>query len=82
MDITASFVDAQDEDGYVWIRRFQDEAHSQALYAAVYQHDRWKNEIGPAVHNLLTPEKTLVTGVLPTPPRPCAAPLRAGLVSG
>ncbi|MGW2254790.1 NIPSNAP family protein [Kitasatospora sp. NPDC001660] len=70
MDVTASFVDAQDEDGYVWIRRFEDEAHSEALYAAVYQHDRWKNEIGPVVHGLLIPEKSVVTRVTPTPSSP------------
>ncbi|NUQ96073.1 MAG: NIPSNAP family containing protein [Streptomyces sp.] len=72
MDVTASFVDAQDEDGYVWIRRFEDEAHSQALYAAVYQHDRWKNELSAVVYGLLIPEKTVVTRMAPTP----ASPLR------
>ncbi|MEH0416640.1 hypothetical protein [Streptomyces sp. B21-083] len=68
MDVTASFVDAEDEDGYVWIRRFEDEA----LYAAVYEHDRWKNEIGPVVYGLLIPEKSVVTRLVPTP----ASPLR------
>ncbi|MEU1710804.1 NIPSNAP family containing protein [Streptomyces sp. NPDC005706] len=72
MDVIASFVDAQDEDGYLWIRRFEDEAHSDAPYAAVYQHDRRKNEIGPVVHGLLIPEKTVVARVVPTP----ASPLR------
>ncbi|MFI9272252.1 NIPSNAP family protein [Kitasatospora sp. NPDC052896] len=72
MDVTASFVDAQGEDGYVWIRRFEDETQSEALHAAVYQHDRWKNEIGPVVHSLLLPEKSVVTRVLPT----SASPLR------
>ncbi|MFI1770004.1 NIPSNAP family protein [Streptomyces sp. NPDC020800] len=72
MDVTASFVDVQDEDGYVWIRRFENASHSEALYAAVYDHDRWKNEIGPVVHGLLIPEKTVVTRVAPT----SASPLR------
>ncbi|MFB9572687.1 NIPSNAP family containing protein [Streptomyces yanii] len=72
MGVTASFVDTQDEDGYVWMRRFEDEVQSEGLYAAVYQHDRWKNEIGPVVHDLLIPEKTVVTRVVPTP----ASPLR------
>jgi hypothetical protein len=72
MDVTASFVDAEDEDGYVWIRRFEDEGQSEALYAAVYQHDRWRNEIGPVVYGLLIPEKSVVTRVVPTP----ASPLR------
>ncbi|MFF2546234.1 NIPSNAP family protein [Kitasatospora sp. NPDC058063] len=72
MDVTASFIDDQNEDGYVWIRRFEDEARSEALCAAVYDSDRWKNEIGPIVDGLLIPEKTVVTRVTPTP----ASPLR------
>jgi hypothetical protein len=72
MDVTASFFDAEDEDGYVWMRRFEDEGQSEALYAAVYQHERWKNEIGPVVYDLLIRERTVVTRVTPTP----ASPLR------
>ncbi|WP_345517057.1 NIPSNAP family containing protein [Streptomyces yanii] len=33
MGVTASFVDTQDEDGYVWMRRFEDEVQSEGLYA-------------------------------------------------
>ncbi|MGW1197941.1 NIPSNAP family protein [Streptomyces sp. NPDC002536] len=72
MDVTASFTDDEDEDGYVWIRRFEDEAQSEALNAAVYNHDRWKSEIGPVVHDLLIPEKSVITRVTPTK----ASPLR------
>jgi hypothetical protein len=72
MDVTASFIDDQDEGGYVWMRRFENESDSDALYAAVYEHDRWKNEIGPVIDSLLIREKTVVTRVSPTP----ASPLR------
>lgn len=67
MDVVASFVDTQNEDGYVWIRRFEDEAQSEALYAAVYDSDRWKNEIAPVVDELLLREKIVVDRVTPTP---------------
>ncbi|MET7685310.1 NIPSNAP family protein [Streptomyces sp. NPDC005423] len=70
MQLTASFVVDDDEDGYVWIRRFEDDAHHTALYKAVYDHDRWKNEIGPAVHDLLIPTQSVVTRVVPTPASP------------
>jgi hypothetical protein len=70
--VTASFVDEEDADGYVWIRRFEDEAQRVAQYAAVYEDDRWKNEIGPVVYGLLIPEKSVVARVVPTP----ASPLR------
>lgn len=67
MDVTASFVDDQDDNGYVWMRRFENEPDIEALYAAVYEHDRWKNEIGPIVSDLLILGKTVVTRVSPTP---------------
>lgn len=69
MTVTASFAD-DDEDGYLWVRRFEDEAQQKALYAAVYETDRWKNEIGPVVYGLLIPEQSVVTRVTPTPASP------------
>ena len=68
--VVASFTDEQDEDGYVWIRRFEDEAQREAQYSAVYDSERWKNEIGPVVYGLLIPEKSVVTRVAPTPASP------------
>ncbi|MEY9892798.1 hypothetical protein ABIA31_006476 [Catenulispora sp. MAP5-51] len=70
MAVTASFVDEEDPDGYIWIRRFDDETQRENLYAAVYEDDRWKNEIGPVVYGLLIPEKSVVTRVVPTPASP------------
>lgn len=70
MTVTASFVDEQDEDGYVWIRRFENEAEREALYAAVYDSEQWKNEVGPPVYEMLIPEKSLVTRAVPTPASP------------
>jgi quinol monooxygenase YgiN len=37
--VVGSFVDEENPDTYVWIRRFNDEEHRKALYAAVYQSD-------------------------------------------
>src|SRR5262245_18188432 len=65
MNVTASFIDDQDEDGYVWMRRFENESNRDALYAAVYRSDRWNDEIAPVVNSLLIPEKTVVTRVSP-----------------
>ncbi len=66
MVITASFVDEDDEDGYLWMRRFEDEAQRERLYAETYDSDRWKDEIAPAVDELLIQEKIVVTRVVPT----------------
>jgi hypothetical protein len=67
MDVTASFIDEEDPDGYVWVRRFADEAERVALYAAVYESERWNDEISPVVKQLLIPEKSVVTRAVPTP---------------
>jgi NIPSNAP len=67
MVIVASFVGEQDEDLYVWIRRFEDEADRERLYAAVYESERWKNEIGPHVGALLDRPRMVITRLSPTP---------------
>lgn len=67
MTVTASFVDQEDPDGYVWIRRFDDETQRAATYAATYDTDRWRDEIGPAVDELLLTDRSVVTRAIPTP---------------
>ncbi|MEO8541624.1 MAG: NIPSNAP family protein [bacterium] len=67
MVITGSFTGEQDENLYVWIRRFDDEADREKLYTAVYQSDEWKNTIGPKVGELLDREKIVVTRLEPMP---------------
>ncbi|MER8157768.1 NIPSNAP family protein [Streptomyces sp. NPDC094472] len=67
MNVIASFIDEEDPDGYVWMRRFADEAERERLYAAVYGSDRWQQEIGPRVEELMFREKIQVTRAVPTP---------------
>src|SRR5215469_1907662 len=66
MVIAGSFVDEEHEDGYVWIRRFESEAEREKLYAAVYDSDRWKNEIAPPVGELLVRDRTVIRRIVPT----------------
>ncbi|MET8876470.1 NIPSNAP family protein [Nocardia sp. NPDC004604] len=66
MNVIASFIDEEDENGYLWIRRFEDEAERAELYRAVYENELWTGEIGPAVHALLLAEQSVVTRVVPT----------------
>ena len=61
-----SFLDEQDEDGYVWIRRFDNERDRERGYAAVYETPRWTDEIGPRVYELLDVDRTVVTRPTPT----------------
>ena len=67
MVVIGSFVGEQEEDLYVWIRRFDDEAQREALYAKVYQSDTWQNEISPLVGDVLDRDRIVVTRLEPTP---------------
>jgi hypothetical protein len=67
MVITGSFLDEEDENGYVWMRRFESEAQRKELYEAVYQSDTWVNEISPKVSSMLIRDLIQVTRAIPTP---------------
>lgn len=66
MVVIGSFVGEEEADLYVWIRRFESEEQRERLYAAVYEDERWVNEISPRVGALLDREKIVVTRLLPT----------------
>ena len=67
MVVAGSFVGEQEDDLYVWIRRFDSEEQRVALYEAVYETDVWKNEIAPKVGEMLDRSRTVVTRIEPTP---------------
>ena len=67
MVVVGSFVGEQEDDLYVWIRRFESEEERVALYAAVYESDTWKNEISPKVPEMMDRSRVVVTRVEPTP---------------
>ncbi len=67
MVIAGSFVGEEEDDLYIWMRRFDDEAQRERLYEAVYQSDEWINEIAPKVGELLDRDKIVVTRIEPTP---------------
>ncbi len=70
MVILGSFVAEENTDHYYWIRRFRSEEEREKLYAAVYQSDTWKNDIGPRIGPLIQREKIEVTRILATPRSP------------
>ena len=67
MTILGSFVGAEEDDLYIWVRRFNSEQEREALYAAVYESDRWVNEIGPKVPEMLDRSKIVVRRIEATP---------------
>ena len=67
MVIAGSFVGEEEDDLYIWMRRFDDEAQREQLYEAVYGSDIWTNDIAPKVGEMLEREKIVVTRIEPTP---------------
>ena len=66
MVVTGSFRGETDDSLYFWIRRFDSEADRERLYSAVYESDRWRDEIGPRIPEFLVREESVITRVVPT----------------
>lgn len=67
MVVVGSFVGEQEEDLYVWIRRFESEEERVRLYKVFYESDFWQNEVSPQVGEMIDREKTVVTRLKATP---------------
>ncbi len=67
MVVVGSFIGTQDEDTYIWIRRFDSEEERVRLYAAVYESDLWKNEMLPRVMDLIDRSKHVIKRIEATP---------------
>ena len=65
MVITGSFR-GEDDVTFIWMRRFESETEREQLYEAVYQSDRWKNEIGPRIPAVMDQSAIQVTRLVPT----------------
>ncbi len=67
MVIVGSFVGQEEDDLYIWIRRFESESEKERLYKAVYESDTWKNEIAPKIPEMMDREKIVVRRIEATP---------------
>lgn len=67
MIVVGSFAGEEEDDLYVWIRRFENEAERERLYEAVYQSPEWQEQIAPQIPDMLDRERTVVTRIEPTP---------------
>ena len=67
MVIVGSWVGQEEEDLYVWIRRFESEQERERLYEAVYQSDHWKQDVAPMVEQLIDRSQIIVTRLEATP---------------
>jgi len=66
MVITGSFRHESDDSVYIWTRRFENDEQCKALYAAVYESDTWKNDIGPPILEMMDRSAMQVTRIVPT----------------
>ena len=67
MVILGSFVGQEEDDLYVWIRRFESEEQRQQLYDRVYKSDHWTQVIAPKVPDMLDRDRIKVTRIEATP---------------
>jgi NIPSNAP len=67
MVIVGSFVGQEEEDLYVWMRRFDSEEERKRQYDAVYESDHWKNVIAPQVPMMIDREAIKVSRIEATP---------------
>ena len=70
VQVIGSFIDAEHDDTYVWVRRFEDEAHRVRAYEAIYEDPTWVAEIAPVVTELMYRERSVITRALPTASSP------------
>ena len=67
MVVVGSFVGQEEDDLYVWIRRFENEEQRVRLYEAVYESDTWKNHISPKIGDMLHRDRAVITRIEATP---------------
>ena len=67
MTIIGSFVGEEEDDLYIWVRRFDNEQERERLYAAVYESDHWATEIGPRIPEMMDRSRIVVRRIEATP---------------
>ncbi len=68
MVVVGSFIGEDEEDLYVWIRRFESDEQRDQLYRAVYEDSVWKNELKHLADEMLDRKKGIdVKKILATP---------------
>ena len=67
MVVIGSFVGEEEEDLYVWIRRFESEEQREQLYKAVYEDPYWTDTLSDQVGALIDRGRIVVTRLNATP---------------
>ena len=67
MTILGSFVGEEEDDLYIWVRRFDNEEQREKLYEAVYESEYWVNEVAPRIPDMMDRSKIVVRRIEATP---------------
>jgi NIPSNAP len=67
MVIVGSFTGQEEDDLYIWVRRFEDDAERDRLYESVYQSDHWKTNIAPKIPEMMDRTRMVVRRIEATP---------------
>jgi hypothetical protein len=67
MVVIGSFVAEEEEDLYVWVRRFESGEQREALSSEVHDSEFWRDVIAPQVREMLDTERISVTRLAATP---------------
>ena len=65
--IVGSFVGQEEDDLYVWIRRYESDEQRMALEKAYYGTDEWGNELLPRAREMNDFSRMVVTRIEATP---------------
>ena len=66
MVVVGSYTAEEEEDLYIWIRRFESEEERERLYEAVYQDPEWTDNISDRVGEIMVRERIVVRRIVPT----------------
>ena len=66
MVVTGSSTAEEEDDLYIWMRRFESEEEREQLYKAVYEDPQWTDDIGPRIGEIMDRERIVVTRIVPT----------------
>lgn len=58
--VIGSFIAPEEDDLYVWIRRFESEEERERLYKEIYESEGWLSRIKPQADEMLDRERTQV----------------------
>jgi NIPSNAP len=66
LDVLGQFISLDDEQTFVWLRRFASQEERQRKWDEFYGSDLWKKELGPRANPLMK-DSSNVIAVEPTP---------------